>query len=140
MLVFLALTIQQDAIDNVGMVIENLGSNDSVVDGILSQRMASCLKTIDHFLQQSKNICFILCTCRKITKNIWIIKASADLIETMANNLRISNANTTSSADNTLTNLGLDSFGSVEIKQLFEQKYSVALANSTINYQIFKRN
>jgi fatty acid synthase len=38
------------------MVIENLGSNDTVVGGTLPQRMISCLETIDYFLQQSRNL------------------------------------------------------------------------------------
>lgn len=36
----------------MGLVIETLGDNDTVVGGTLPQRMASCLQTIEFFLQQ----------------------------------------------------------------------------------------
>ncbi|CAF3963829.1 unnamed protein product [Rotaria sp. Silwood2] len=125
-----ALAIQWGAIGDVGMVIENLGSNDTVVGGTLPQRMTSCLETIDYFLQQSTNIpvvsSYVLAEKLQRTSGS---TTSISLIETIANILGISDANTMSS-DSTLADLGLDSLGSVEIKQLLEQKYSISLANS----------
>ncbi len=128
---FLALAIQWGAIGDVGMVIENLGSNDTVVGGTLPQRMTSCLETIDYFLQQSRNLPVVssYVLAEKLQKTSGSAAASASLIETIANILGISDASTMSS-DSTLADLGLDSLGSVEIKQLLEQKYSVSLANS----------
>jgi fatty acid synthase len=113
------------------MVIENLGSNDTVVGGTLPQRMISCLETLDYFLQQSKTIPVVssYVLAEKLQKASGSSEASASLIETIANILGISDASTMSS-DSTLADLGLDSLGSVEIKQLLEQKYSVTLANS----------
>lgn len=46
------MAIQWGAIGDVGLVIETLGNNDTVVGGTLPQRMASCLKTLDSFLLQ----------------------------------------------------------------------------------------
>jgi len=125
------LAIQWGAIGDVGMVIENLGSNDTVVGGTLPQRMTSCLETIDYFLQQSKNIPVVssYVLAEKLQKTSGSAAASASLIETIANILGIPDASTMSS-ESTLADLGLDSLGSVEIKQLLEQKYSVSLANS----------
>jgi fatty acid synthase len=113
------------------MVIENLGSNDTVVGGTLPQRMISCLETIDYFLQQSRNLPVVssYVLAEKLQKTSGSAAASASLIETIANILGISDASTMSS-ESTLADLGLDSLGSVEIKQLLEQKYSVSLANS----------
>jgi len=113
------------------MVIENLGSNDTVVGGTLPQRMISCLETIDYFLQQSRNLPVVssYVLAEKLQKTSGSAGASASLIETIANILGIPDASTMSS-DSTLADLGLDSLGSVEIKQLLEQKYSVSLANS----------
>jgi fatty acid synthase len=126
-----ALAIQWGAIGDVGMVIENLGSNDTVVGGTLPQRMVSCLETIDYFLQQSRNLPVVssYVLAEKLQKTSGAGSASASLIETIANILGIPDASTMSS-DSTLADLGLDSLGSVEIKQLLEQKYSVSLANS----------
>jgi len=125
------LAIQWGAIGDVGMVIENLGSNDTVVGGTLPQRMTSCLETIDYFLQQSKNLPIVssYVLAEKLQKSSGSSEASVSLIDTIANILGISDASTMSS-DSTLADLGLDSLGSVEIKQLLEQKYSVSLANS----------
>ncbi|CAF3688455.1 unnamed protein product [Adineta steineri] len=126
-----ALAIQWGAIGDVGMVIENLGSNDTVVGGTLPQRMTSCLETIDYFLQQSTHIPVVssYVLAEKLQKTSGSSTASASLLETIANILGISDASTMSS-DSTLADLGLDSLGSVEIKQLLEQKYAVSLANS----------
>ena len=113
------------------MVIENLGSNDTVIGGTLPQRMTSCLETIDYFLQRAEHLpvvsSYIL--AEKIQKSSGSKENTASLIETIANILGISDASTMSS-ESTLADLGLDSLGSVEIKQLLEQKYSVSLANS----------
>ncbi|UJR30710.1 hypothetical protein I4U23_018230 [Adineta vaga] len=126
-----ALAIQWGAIGDVGMVIENLGSNETVVGGTLPQRMTSCLETIDYFLQQSTNIPVVssYVLAEKLQKASGSSDTSASLLETIANILGISDASTMS-PDSTLADLGLDSLGSVEIKQLLEQKYSVSLANS----------
>ncbi|UJR12471.1 hypothetical protein I4U23_016646 [Adineta vaga] len=126
-----ALAIQWGAIGDVGMVIENLGSNDTVVGGTLPQRMTSCLETIDYFLQQSTNIPVVssYVLAEKLQKASGSSDTSASLLETIANILGISDASTMSS-DSTLADLGLDSLGSVEIKQLLEQKYSVSIVNT----------
>ena len=128
---YLALAIQWGAIGDVGMVIENLGSNDTVVGGTLPQRMVSCLETMDYFLQQSTQIpvvsSYIL--AEKLQKTSGSSDTSVSLLETIAHILGISDASTMSS-ESTLADLGLDSLGSVEVKQLLEQKYSVTLANS----------
>ena len=130
-MIFIALAIQWGAIGDVGMVIETLGSNDTVVGGTLPQRMTSCLETIDYFLQQSKTLPVVssYVLAEKLQKTSGSSETSVSLIDTIANILGISDASTMSS-DSTLADLGLDSLGSVEIKQLLEQKYSIALANS----------
>ena len=124
------MAIQWGAIGDVGMVIENLGSNDTVVGGTLPQRMTSCLETMDYFLQQSTDLPVVssYVLAEKVQKTS-DASSSVSLIETIANILGISDASTMSS-ESTLADLGLDSLGSVEIKQLLEQKYSLSLANS----------
>ena len=128
---YLTLAIQWGGIGDVGMVIDNLGSNDTVVGGTLPQRMVSCLETMDYFLQQSTQIpvvsSYIL--AEKLQKTSGSSDTSVSLLETIAHILGISDASTMSS-ESTLADLGLDSLGSVEVKQLLEQKYSVTLANS----------
>ena len=44
--------IQWGAIGDVGLILETMGGNETVVGGTLPQRMPSCLTTLDTFLQQ----------------------------------------------------------------------------------------
>ena len=49
----IGLAIQWGAIGDVGVVINTLGDNDTVVGGTLPQRITSCLESMDTFLSQS---------------------------------------------------------------------------------------
>lgn len=125
------MAIQWGAIGDVGMVIETLGSNETVVGGTLPQRMNSCFETMDYFLQQSNKTpvvsSFVL--AEKSQQHLAASSTHMSLLETIAKILGISDASTMS-PESTLADLGLDSLGSVEIKQLLEQKYSMSLANA----------
>lgn len=44
------VAIQWGAIGDVGVILENMGDNNTVVGGTLPQRMPSCLATLDMFL------------------------------------------------------------------------------------------
>ena len=46
------LAIQWGAIGDVGVVLETMGTNDTVVGGTLPQRITSCLSALDRFLNQ----------------------------------------------------------------------------------------
>ena len=46
------LAIQWGAIGDVGVVIDTMGDNDTVVGGTLPQTIASCLQALDIFLNQ----------------------------------------------------------------------------------------
>lgn len=50
------LAVQWGAIGDVGVVLETMGSNDTVIGGTLPQRMASCLEVLDLFLCQQKPV------------------------------------------------------------------------------------
>jgi len=41
------LTVQWEAIGDVGLIMESMGGNETVVCGTLPQRMASCLSAFD---------------------------------------------------------------------------------------------
>lgn len=47
-----ALAIQWGAIGDVGVVLESMGGNETVIGGTLPQRIASCLEVMDAFLCQ----------------------------------------------------------------------------------------
>lgn len=44
--------MQWGAIGDVGVVLETMGTNDTVIGGTLPQRIASCLEVLDLFLSQ----------------------------------------------------------------------------------------
>jgi fatty acid synthase len=46
------VAIQWGAIGDVGIILETMGDNETVVGGTLPQRMSSCLATMENFLQQ----------------------------------------------------------------------------------------
>ena len=46
------LAIQWGAIGDVGIVLQTMGDNDTVIGGTLPQRITSCLSTLDVFLNQ----------------------------------------------------------------------------------------
>ena len=48
----LGLAIQWGAIGDVGVVLDNLGDNDTEIAGTLPQRIASCLETLDTLMSQ----------------------------------------------------------------------------------------
>lgn len=50
------LAIQWGAIGDVGVVLETMGSNETVVGGTLPQRITSCLEVLDLFLCQQKPV------------------------------------------------------------------------------------
>ena len=48
----LGLAVQWGAIGDVGVVLETMGTNSTVVGGTLPQRITSCLAALDCFLNQ----------------------------------------------------------------------------------------
>lgn len=49
---FPGLAIQWGAIGDVGVVLETLGDNETVIGGTLPQRIGSCMSVLDRFLCQ----------------------------------------------------------------------------------------
>lgn len=52
----IGLAIQWGAIGDVGVVLETMGTNDTVIGGTLPQRINSCLAVLDQFLNQSQPV------------------------------------------------------------------------------------
>ena len=59
---FPGLAIQWGAIGDVGVVLDTMGNNDTVVGGTLPQRITSCLSSLDTFLNQQHPVCSRLCS------------------------------------------------------------------------------
>lgn len=50
------IAIQWGAIGDVGVILENMGDNNTIVGGTLPQRMPSCLATLDLFLSWNHTV------------------------------------------------------------------------------------
>ena len=50
------MAVQWGAIGDVGVVLDSMGNNDTVIGGTLPQRMPSCLSTLEVFLNQSNPV------------------------------------------------------------------------------------
>lgn len=79
----LQTAIQWGAIGDVGLILETMGGNETVVGGTLPQRMPSCLSTMDIFLQQPDPVLasLVLAEKQRATTNA----ASVSVVDAVAN-------------------------------------------------------
>ena len=77
------LAIQWGAIGDVGVVLDTMGGNDTVIGGTLPQRILSCLATMDQFLNQPHPVVssFVLAEKKIKSKD----SGKADLVASVAN-------------------------------------------------------
>uniref|UniRef100_A0A8C5H966 Fatty acid synthase n=1 Tax=Gouania willdenowi TaxID=441366 RepID=A0A8C5H966_GOUWI len=117
------LAIQWGAIGDVGVVLETMGGNDSVIGGTLPQRILSCLEVLDQFLCRKQPVMssFVLAerTARPSDSG-----SQRDLVHAVAH---ILGKNDTLNADSSLADLGLDSLMGVEVRQTLERDYSIIM-------------
>ena len=77
--------MQWGAIGDVGIVLDAMGNNDTVIGGTLPQRITSCLAALDHFLNQPHPVVSSFVCAEKQSK----IKSDGDgksnLVESVAN-------------------------------------------------------
>ncbi|XP_076014659.1 fatty acid synthase [Genypterus blacodes] len=120
-----ALAVQWGAIGDVGVVLETMGSNDTVVGGTLPQRIASCLEVLDRFLSQQKPVMssFVLAERTVVKKEA----GSQTLVEAVANILGVRDVSSLN-ADASLADLGLDSLMGVEVRQTLERDYNIVMS------------
>ncbi|XP_061667276.1 fatty acid synthase isoform X1 [Syngnathoides biaculeatus] len=120
------LAVQWGAIGDVGVVLETMGGNDSVIGGTLPQRISSCLDVLDHFLCQRSPVMssFVLAE-RTFIKNE--TGSKKDLVDAVAHILGVRDVNSLNS-DASLADLGLDSLMGVEVRQTLERDYDIVMA------------
>lgn len=128
------VAIQWGAIGDVGLILETMGGNDTEVGGTLPQRMASCLATMDVFLQQPNAVVasMVLAEKRKGAGG----GNQVSLTDAVANILGIKDASTVASSA-TLADLGMDSLMGAEIKQTLERNYDLVLSAQEIRALTF---
>lgn len=127
------LAIQWGAIGDTGLVLENLGDNDTVIGGTLPQRMASCLQTMDMFMQQPHAVLASMVVAEKRKADA---AGGVSLIAAVANILGLKDMkNINDSAS--LADLGMDSLMGAEIKQTLERNFDMVLSAQEIRNLTF---
>ncbi|XP_053376816.1 fatty acid synthase-like [Mercenaria mercenaria] len=125
------LAIQWGAVGDVGIVLESMGDNDTVIGGALPQRLPSCLKTFDVFLNQSEPVVTSFVPSDKNTSSSIAGKIGLDLVHVVCHILGISEPNALN-PDASLGDLGLDSMMNVEVKQTLERGYDIIMETKEI--------
>ncbi|CAI6345632.1 unnamed protein product [Macrosiphum euphorbiae] len=131
------LAIQWGAIGDVGLIMETMGGNETVVGGTLPQRMASCLNAFDVFLHHHEPVLasMVLADKRKGGSGG---ATQVSLIDAVANILGIKDTKNID-ASATLADLGMDSLMGAEIKQTLERNYDLMLSIGEIRTLTAKR-
>lgn len=128
-----ATAIQWGAIGDTGLVIENLGDNDTVIGGTLPQRMASCLQTMDNFLQQPHSVVASMVVAEKRKADS---AAGVSLIGCVSNILGLRDVKNIQDASS-LADLGMDSLMGAEIKQTLERNFDIVMSAQEIRSLTF---
>lgn len=127
------LAIQWGAIGDTGLVLENLGDNDTVVGGTLPQRMASCLQTMDMFMQQPHAVLASMVIAEKRKADA---TGGVSLISCVANILGLKDLKNINDSS-TLADLGMDSLMGAEIKQTLERNFDMVMSAQEIRQLTF---
>lgn len=130
---FPGTAIQWGAIGDTGLVIENLGDNDTVIGGTLPQRMSSCLQTIDLFLQQPHPVLASMVVAEKRKSDQ---TGGVNLITCIANILGLRDLKNIQDTA-TLGDLGMDSLMGAEIKQTLERSFDIVMTAQEIRQLTF---
>uniref|UniRef100_A0A1I8NSS5 Fatty acid synthase n=1 Tax=Stomoxys calcitrans TaxID=35570 RepID=A0A1I8NSS5_STOCA len=130
---FPGLSIQWGAIGDTGLVIENLGDNDTVIGGTLPQRMSSCLQTIDLFLQQPHPVLASMVVAEKRKSDQ---SGGVSLVASVANILGLRDTKNVQDATS-LADLGMDSLMGAEIKQTLERNFDIIMSAQEIRQLSF---
>ncbi|XP_022703888.1 fatty acid synthase-like [Varroa jacobsoni] len=118
------LAIQWGAIGDVGVVLETMGGNETVVGGTLPQRIISCFNVMDQFMAQDHPVVSSLVKAEIVKTAAG--SSSADLCASVAHVLGVKDASKLNQ-NTTLGELGMDSLMGVEVKQLLERELDVHL-------------
>lgn len=127
------LAIQWGAIGDTGLVLENLGDNDTVIGGTLPQRMPSCLQTMDMFMQQPHAVLASMVVAEKRKADA---AGGVSLISAVANILGLKDMKNINDGAS-LADLGMDSLMGAEIKQTLERNFDMVMSAQEIRHLTF---
>ncbi|XP_069122700.1 fatty acid synthase-like [Argopecten irradians] len=124
---FPGLAVQWGAIGDVGVVLDTMGTNDTVIGGTLPQRMSSCLSTLDIFLNQPLPVMSSFVLAEKANQRSKGQNSKKNLVDAICNILGVKDSSTLD-YDTSLGDLGLDSLMGVEVKQTLERDFDLSLS------------
>ncbi|CAH0393331.1 unnamed protein product [Bemisia tabaci] len=131
------LAIQWGPIGDVGLIFDSLGrENDTVIAGLLPQRMSSCLAVLDNFLQQPYPVLASSVAAEK--KGATSDDSQVPLTNAVANAIGINDPKTVN-MNTSLADMGLDSLMESEVKNILEYKYSVVISAQEIRRLTFEK-
>nr|XP_023412547.1 LOW QUALITY PROTEIN: fatty acid synthase [Loxodonta africana] len=121
------LAVQWGAIGDVGIVLDAMGTNDTVIGGTLPQRIVSCLEVLDLFLNQPHAVLSSFVLAEKKATAHGEADGQRDLLKAVAHILGIRDV-AAISLDSSLADLGLDSLMGVEVRQMLEREHDLVLS------------
>ncbi|XP_032822786.2 fatty acid synthase [Petromyzon marinus] len=124
---FPGLAVQWGAIGDVGVVLESMGDNETVIGGTLPQRIGSCLDTLDRFLSQGHPVLSSFVLAERSTAARADQADKKDLVEAVAHILGVRDVSSIN-PESSLADLGLDSLMGVEVRQTLERDYDLVLS------------
>ncbi len=126
---FPGIAVQWGAIGDVGVIMENMGDNSTVVGGTLPQRMPSCLEALDIFLSWNHPIVASFVNAGTGQKKAG--RTLGDVAQAIAHIMGINDVSQLDANAN-LGDLGLDSLMGAELKQGLERDYNIVLSMKDI--------
>ncbi|KAJ8024884.1 Fatty acid synthase [Holothuria leucospilota] len=121
-----ALAIQWGVIGDVGVVADSETGNDTVIVGCAAQTLNSCLSTLDLFLSIGKPVLASLVKASS-KGDINEVKQNADFKNFVSKLFGVDDISAINQGK-TLAELGLDSIGVTEVKQILERNFSFVLS------------
>lgn len=132
------LAVQWGSIGDVGVVLEKMGDNDTVVGGTLPQRISSCLEVLDLFLNQPHPVLSSFVLAEKEAAARGDGDGQHNLLKAVAHILGIRDLAAVN-LDSSLGDLGLDSLMGVEVRQMLEREHDLVLSTRDIQKLTLRR-
>ncbi|CAG2103550.1 unnamed protein product, partial [Medioppia subpectinata] len=133
-----ALAIQWGLVGDVGYVADNITTDDYTIGVTRSQRMYSCLQTLDQLLESDVTICTSVVISDKITRISDLLANCKDLLAAVSRILGHKDLEKFD-AKTSLSELGMDSLLSVETKQVIERDFGLVLSTQEIQNLTIER-
>ncbi|XP_076103743.1 fatty acid synthase-like [Mytilus galloprovincialis] len=135
---FPALAIQWGLVGDVGIFLENKGTNESVVGGTLPQRMKSCLNVLDQLMNLECPVVSSYVISEKRHKSHSDRVSKTSVIDAVCHILGIKDPSSIKPETN-LVALGFDSLMDVEVQQTLERDFEIALSMKEIRPLTFAK-